>query len=115
AVMFTTGWLRNRGAGGLWPDFVPATGLWWVLGLVAVYVLLIIKRLNSLGRGPRVAEKIARYGALWLPIYGAAWLLSSGDLRGGLVLSVVAGLGLLGMTVLREAAALLEHPMGYRR
>jgi hypothetical protein len=115
AVMFGVAWWRNRGQGGVWPEFVALTGLWWTLGLAAAYAVLIVKRLNALGRGPRVAEKIARYGALWLPLYGAVWLLVEGLTLGGVTLLVVAGLGLLGMTVLREAAALLEHPMGYRR
>lgn len=114
-VMFAFGWSRNRNDGGLWPDWVPLSHGLWILLLAAAYILLVWKRLSSLGRGPRVAEKIARYGALWLPLYGAAWLFAQGNTRGGWLLTLLAALGLVGMTLLREAVALIEQPMGYRR
>lgn len=114
SVMFAVGWYRNRNDGGLWPDWVPLSHGLWILLLAAAYVLLVWKRLSSLGRGPRVAEKIARYGALWLPLYGATWLFAEGNPRGWL-LALLAVFGLLGMTLLREVVALIEQPMGYRR
>lgn len=116
-VMFFFGWYRNQGQGGVWPEWAGprllAAG--WIVLAAAVYVGLVFRRLSSLGRGPRVAEKIARYGALWLPIYGSIWLFMEGDYRGGPLLLGVAVFGLLGMTLLREGAAMIQHPLAYRR
>lgn len=115
AVMFTVGWWRGRSEGGLWPDWVS----WYAgivpLGLGISFAVLVWRRVHLLGRGPRVAEKIARYGALWLSLYGAAWLFAVGLTTGGWALTALAVIGLLGMTLLREVVALIEQPLGYRR
>jgi hypothetical protein len=120
-VMLAAVWWRLRidgdrgAAGGVWPSWVsPGTAV--APGVLALaFLLLVWRRVHLLGRGPRVAEKIARYGALWLPMYGAAWLLGEGATAGALLLAGVAVVGLLGMTVLREVVALIEQPLGYRR
>jgi hypothetical protein len=114
-VMFFFGWWRNRGHGGLWPDWVSFPIVLGPLALVLAFWVLVWRRIHLLGRGPRVAEKVARYGALWLPLYGAAWLFGAGYTTGGLILSGLAAMGLLGMTVIRELVALIEQPLGYRR
>jgi 4-hydroxybenzoate polyprenyltransferase len=118
AVMFSVGWWRNtgsRGSGGLWPSWVPGYAGIAPLVLAAAFAVLVWRRVHLLGRGPRVAEKIARYGALWLSLYGAAWLFGAGLVWEGWMLSALAVVGILGMTVIRELVALLEQPMGYRR
>lgn len=139
-VMFGFGWYRNRPssplpsgqavasgplsldsssdswmAGAVWPDWVSWTAGIGPFLLAIVFMALAWRRVHLLGRGPRVGEKIARYGALWLPLYGAAWMFGVGATKGGILLTVLAFLGLLGMTVVREAVALIEQPMGYRR
>ena len=80
-----------------------------------VFAMLVWRRVHLLGRGPRVAEKIARYGALWLSLYAAAWLFGMGFTAFGWMLTGLAIFGLLGMTVVREVVALIEQPLGYRR
>lgn len=114
-VMFGVGWYRNRdGGGGLWPSFV-ASGAWVApLALAGLFGVLVWRRLHVLGRGPRVAEKIARYGSLWLSLYAAAWLFGQGFNRAGLILSGLAAVGFVGMTLMREVFALVEQPFGYR-
>lgn len=114
-VMFSVGWYRNWGDGGLWPRWVSWTTGVAPVALLLLFAVLVWRRVHLLGRGPRVAEKIARYGALWLALYGAAWLFGEGHTLGGWALSGLAVVGLLGMTVLREVIALIEQPMGYRR
>jgi hypothetical protein len=116
-VMFFFGWNRNRGSDDmlLWPGWVSWTTAIAPTLLAAVFALLVWRRVQLLGRGPRVAEKIARYGALWLSLYGAAWLFGQGLTLGGWILTALAIVGLLGMTVIREAVALIEQPLGYRR
>lgn len=135
-VMFGTAWYRNSSetaagrtgapvgagssgdggeGGGVWPQFVPLAAGIMPLILAVVFVVLVWRRTHLLGRGPRVAEKIARYGALWLSLYACAWMLGTGNLLGAAVLGVLAAAGLLGMTVVREAVAIIEQPLGYRR
>lgn len=114
-VMLVAAWHRSRGTGGVWPGWVaPGSAVAPAL-LAAGFLAMVWRRVHLLGRGPRVAEKIARYGALWLPLYGAAWLFAEGVIPGAALLTAVGAVGLLGMTVLREFVALLEQPLGYRR
>ena len=107
---------RRGGVDGLWPSWVspwagiaPAT-------LAVLFALLSWRRAKLLGKGPRAADKISRYGALWLSLYACAWLFGQGYWTGAWILASLAAAGFLGMTVVREAYALLEQqPMGYRR
>lgn len=121
-VMLATAWYRNAsdtvvGGGGTlgWPDFVPLAAGLLPLILAIVFIVLVWRRTHLLGRGPRVAEKIARYGSLWLSLYAASWMLGTGNLFAAGILGTLAALGLLGMTVVREVVAIIEQPLGYRR
>lgn len=99
----------------LWPDWVVPGGAIAVAVLAALFAATAARRLRELGPGERTAEKINRYGALWLPLYAAAWLFGEGLTADGLLMLALAGTGLIGMSILREAYAAAEHPIGYRR
>ncbi|MBC7835616.1 MAG: UbiA family prenyltransferase [Phycisphaerales bacterium] len=121
-IILVSGWARSRGEGGLWPGWVSP---WSALGpalLAAVFVLMSYRKVRLYGPGPRAANKIARYGALWLALYACAWLIGQSIwaeegsyARAAWILTALSAAGFIGMTVLREAYALLEHPLGYRR
>ncbi len=120
-VMLVFAWLRNTGErerwgwGEFWPEEVPLTSGVLPLVLAIAFVVIAYRRVKHLGMTPRAADKIARYGALWLALYATAWLLGSELYIAAGVLGVVSLLGFLGMTVLRELFSLLEQPVAYRR
>ena len=124
AVMLGVGWYRSAeefdgGAIGWLRPLAPH----WVRPMVyvvpvllsAALALIVWWRLKVLGRGKALAEEIKRLGALWLALHCAAMLLAQGYTREGAVLGAVAVIGLLGMTVVREAILLAEQPVGYKR
>lgn len=114
-------WLAARRSGeegvsaALWPDWVGPGGPIAVLALAGLFVVVALRRVKELGMGPRTAEKINRYGALWLPLYACAWLFGDGHTREGIIMGLLALSGLVGMSVLREVYAAVEHPIRYRR
>ena len=114
SVMFVVGWWRNFGQGGLWPRFVNPWAWAPPVILAALFAVLVWRRVAVLGRGPRVAEKIHRYGALWLSFYACSWMFSQHYQNQAIILGVLTLVGFLGMTVLREVYALIEHPIAYR-
>jgi len=101
--------------GAMWPDWVSMTGPIIVSALAVLFVIVILRRIRMLGMGPRTAEKINRYGSLWLPIYGGGWLFGNGYTSQGVIMTGLAVLGFVGMSALRELYAAVEHPIGYRR
>ncbi len=108
-------WLGVQRGGGVWPAWVEPTAWIWPMILVGVFAALAVRRVSQLGAGPRAAEKIWRYGALWIALYACAWLFGVGEMKATMVMGALAALGFIGMTVLRELYALAEHPVGYRR
>lgn len=112
-VLVAIGWQRQGGT--LWPAWVPTSVLLMPGALVVMFVVLVIRRIRTFGPGPRAAEKIERYGSLWLALYACAWLLGAGKIPESLIMMGLAAAGFAGMTVLREVYALAEHPLGYRR
>lgn len=99
----------------LWPDWVGFGGAVLVVLCAGLFVFVAARRVRTLGSGQRTAEKINRYGALWLPLYACGWLFGEGHFREGLIMAALAASGLIGMSLLREVYAAFEHPIGYRR
>ncbi len=115
AVVVALSWRRGGPDDWLWPEWVP----WWsaipVLALVAAFGLFIRRRIRAMGAGARTAEKVGRYGALWMALYGCGWLVGAGLWEESVILGTLTVAGWLGMTVLREWYSLIENPTGYRR
>jgi 4-hydroxybenzoate polyprenyltransferase len=99
----------------LWPDWVGRGGPVIISVLIVVFAVIVIRRIRKLGMGPRTAEKINRYGSLWLPVYACGWLFGAGHTGEGSIMAGLALLGFIGMSALREVYAAVEHPIGYRR
>ena len=60
------------------------------------------------------AEKLRRYGAMWQAVYAAAWLLAAGMPVEAAGMAVLAVVGLVVMTVLKEVNGLSGRPIGWR-
>lgn len=104
----------GEGASAIRPQAHGWAGPLACLGLVALYAVVVFRRYRALGRGPRLAEKIQRYGSIWLSLYACAWLFGAGLNKQGAVMAGLAAFGIVGMVVMRELYGLVEHPVGYR-
>lgn len=111
-VLLYVGWLR---AGQLWPAWVrPEAALAPAL-LGAGFVAFAWNKARLNANPARAAEKIRRYGAFWVTLYGIAWMSGQGYWREAAILSALTAGGWLGMTIMREAYGLIEQPIGWRR
>lgn len=115
AIMFGVMWWRNRDGGGLWPYWVRPHAAIGPTILALLFSLWAWRKTTTHGRGQRAAEKIARYGALWLSLYACMWLVGQGYRDESIILGSLTLVGFLGMTIMRELYAMLEQPFGYRR
>ncbi len=116
ALLLGLGTLRNHTASsGAWPEWIEPSAAVLPGVCVFAFVVVAIWKYRQIGGGPRAAEKIQRYGSLWLTLYGAAWLLATGAKTAAAIMAGLALAGFMGMTTLRELYGLLEEPIGYRR
>jgi hypothetical protein len=106
-------WSRT-GNDGLWPDFVPPSAALYPLGFMVLFAMMILRRYKKLGKGPVLAEKISRYGAIWPTLYACAWFAGAGLWTAFIIMVSLTVVGFLVMTILRELYSLIEHPVGYR-
>lgn len=109
------GWERTGRPAWAWPDWVDPALPVWPLALTLPLGIWCWIKVRQHGVGPRAADKIGRYGSLWVPLYGAAWLLGAGHVGPGALLLGLAAATLVGINVLRTAYSLVEEPLGYRR
>lgn len=112
AVLIALAW--NRLDGALWPGWVTLRAALWPAAGAGLLALQIWRRWRTLGAGPRLGEKIARYGAFWPAVYGFGWLAGVGQWKSASIMAALVVAGALAITVLREVYALAEHPVGYR-
>lgn len=112
-------WARSGqpegGMRSVWPAWVTPTAAIGPAVLGLMFLFLAVRRTRQFGFGPRAADKIYRYGSLWLTLYAVAWMLGTARLREALLLGGLAGVGFLTMTTLRELYGLAEQPVGFRR
>ena len=98
-----------------WPDEVS---LWTIPAqfLLLIGFVFVARRKSARTRSQtRAAEKARRYGALWQPLYALGWLTGAGLFDEAAILAILAGVGFLALTFLREIYSLIEQPVGYRR
>jgi 4-hydroxybenzoate polyprenyltransferase len=114
-VLFWIGWERADRPAWFWPPWVDPVTAAWPLALIPPFALIAAWKIRQHGPGPRAADKIGRYGSLWLPLYAAAWLIGAGHSAQGLVLLGLAAAALVGMTMLREVYGLVESPLAFKR
>jgi 4-hydroxybenzoate polyprenyltransferase len=108
-------WWHADAARPLWPADLS---LWILVApgmLLIAFLFFGLWRLRRIGLGPRSADKLARYGSLWLTLYATAWLAGAGLMPEAAILGWLAAFGIVGTFLLRDLYAILEHPLGYRR
>jgi hypothetical protein len=115
ALLFWVGWERSGRPTWFWPDWVSPVAAAYPLILVLPLILIAVWKVRQHGPGARAADKLRRYGSIWLPLYGSAWLLGAGHAGEAAVLGGLAALTFLGMTFLREVYGLVESPVTFRR
>lgn len=107
---------RTRlGGDSAWPEGMASHIALAPLIAAALFVIVATRKVRQVGRGPRAAEKVARYAALWLPIYGAAWLAGIGAWGSAIGLAAYTLFGFVGASTAREVFGLIERPVAYRR
>lgn len=99
----------------LWPDWVALEAIVPPVLSMLAFALVLTRKIMAGGVGPRLGEKIVRYGTAWLPLHGVAWMIGVREWSEAGILALLGLTGLFGMTALREAYSLSSHPVGYRR
>ena len=111
-VILITGRLQSHET-GWWPAGSSGIGVIWPI--IAVAAFAWVARKKTMGVSNRAAaEKLARYGAMWQCLYAAAWLLGVGLYDGAILLLLLAIVGFLGMTAIKEFGGLITSPPRYR-
>lgn len=113
ALLAYGAWVRGEGQ-GLWPDALPNHAPIFPALLVALFLAYAARKIAIHGRTPRTADKLWRYGSLWLQFYACAWLGAAGLVPELAIMGAWTLAGLLAVTLAREAFGLLERPLGYR-
>lgn len=115
-------WASQGAATAYWPQVAagdhvttasPAGIVWPVLALVG-FLLLVRTKVAGTGADAVAAEKLRRYGAMWQAVYAAAWLLAAGMAVEAAGMAVLAVVGLVVMTLLKEVNGLSGRPIGWR-
>ncbi|MEO1009232.1 MAG: hypothetical protein AAFX79_11760 [Planctomycetota bacterium] len=105
----------NAGQAQVWPAWTNPLTLLIIAGLVAAFVLYVSHKVRRTGVGPRAAEKLRRYGAVWLAFYAVGWLVGEGAWMSAAIIGGLSLAGLAAMTAAREIYHLAHQPLGYRR
>ncbi|HRJ48887.1 MAG: hypothetical protein KF787_00805 [Phycisphaeraceae bacterium] len=106
---------RSPDASFYWPSWVTPVAAVPPAVMTVCFVLLCLRKVQGSRGGAKGAEKVTRYGAMWMSLYSWAWMLGVGRVVESVILAAVAVMGYAGMTLVREMYSLSEQPVGYRR
>lgn len=101
-------------AGVSWGRVYRWYGLSWPLAAAVVFTVTAINKVRFSSSGAYAAEKLQRYGSLWMGIFGLSWLLGAGLYFESIFLGVLVLVGVLWMALIRDLGAWIEQPIGYR-
>jgi len=89
-------------------------GLSWPLAAAVVFTVTAVNKVRFSSSGAYAAEKLQRYGSLWMGIFGLSWLLGAGLYYESMFLGVLVLVGVFWMALIRDLGAWIEQPIGYR-
>lgn len=107
-------WYQTGHEDVLWEGVYAWIGLIWPGTAALLFILSAFNKVRYASSRAYAAEKLQRYGALWMGIYGVGWLIGGRLLMEALILGLLVGLGILWMVFIRDLGAWIEQPVGYR-
>jgi hypothetical protein len=107
-------WWRSPLQGPIWPDWAPLEAAIWPVAMMLGYLVLALWVVYRRGRGTRSAERLWRYGALWMPLYCAAFFFGDQAYWNAAAMLGIAAAGPIAIAVVREIYGLVQHPVGFR-
>ncbi len=117
-LMFILGlllWAQTGFKGPVWnTEVFSPYGLLWPIAAIIVFAGTVISKVRFASSPAFAAEKLQRYGALWMGVYGLSWLLGGGLYNESLILGSLVLIGVLWMALIRDLGAWIEQPIGYR-
>lgn len=114
ALLWQAGRSKDYSTGWMWSPPYEWYGLAWPLLAVVVFAVNSVKKTRFASSPAFAAEKLQRYGSLWIGIYGITWLLGAGLYEESIILAVLVVLAILWMIVVRDFGAWIEQPIEYR-
>jgi len=89
-------------------------GFAWPLAAVIIFTVSIFNKTRFAAGKKHAAEKLERYGSLWMGIYAICWFLGGGQFIEAGILGLLVGTGILWMLFVRDLGVWIEQPVGYR-
>ncbi len=100
--------------GWLWDPAFAWYGLIWPLAAAVLFLISSVHKVRFASSPAFAAEKLQRYGSLWIGVYGICWLLGTGLYADAAILAALVGVAILWMMIVRDLGAWIEQPIGYR-
>lgn len=92
----------------------PWYGFATPLAAVITFTVSSVNKIRFASSPKYAAEKLERYGSLWMGIYGVCWLLGGGRFIEAMILGLLVLLGIIWMMTVRDLGVWIEQPVGYR-
>lgn len=92
----------------------PWYALTFPLAAVCIFAVSTHAKAKFASSPMYAAEKLERYGSLWMGIYGVCWLAGASKWVEALILAGLVLLGILWMLFVRDLGAWIDQPVGYR-
>ncbi|MCC6908912.1 MAG: UbiA family prenyltransferase [Phycisphaerales bacterium] len=105
---------QSREKGWLWDPAFPWVGIIWPVAAALLFLISSVHKVRFASSPTFAAEKLQRYGSLWIGVYGICWLLGTGLWTGAAILACLVAAAVLWMMVVRDLGAWIEQPIGYR-
>lgn len=105
---------QTHDEGWLWDLAFPWYGLIWPVAAALLFLISSVHKVRFASSAAFAAEKLQRYGSLWIGLYGICWLLGAGLYQAAAILAALVGVAIIWMMVVRDLGAWIEQPIGYR-
>ncbi len=114
AVLILILFAQTGHEGTLWTPAFSLLGLSYPFAAIIIFILTSINKIRFASSRNYAAEKLQRYGSLWIGIYGVMWLLGGGLFNEAIILGSLVIVGMLWMFFVRDLGAWIEQPIGYQ-